>query len=98
LSPTLSEGASLRPASARRAHIHVLNGVFEGLRCPDLLAHDLVPVINSLGAGRLLDGERGMARAYALHIDTGMNRLGLTPEQAVATFGQSDATPAPVPC
>jgi alanine racemase len=38
-----------------------------------------------------------MARAYALHIDTGMNRLGLTPEQAVPRTAKA-ATPAPLPC
>jgi alanine racemase len=85
------EGANLRPALPD-ARIFVLNGVFEGA-FPHLLAHDLVPVINSPEQAAFWTGNAG-SRAYALHIDTGMNRLGLTPEQAVA-HSQS-GTPAPV--
>ncbi|WP_394688676.1 alanine racemase [Hoeflea sp.] len=85
-----NEGASLRP-HLPDVRIHVLNGVFDG-SFAQILAHDLVPVINSAEQAAFwtanVDG-----RAYALHIDTGMNRLGLTPEQT-AEYAQSNA-PAP---
>jgi alanine racemase len=44
------------------------------------------------GTGRILDGNAD-GRPYALHIDTGMNRLGLTPEQAVPS--RESRRPAP---
>ncbi len=82
-----NEGASLRP-HLPDVRIHVLNGVFED-SFAQILAHDLVPVINSTEQAAFWTGNAD-GRAYALHIDTGMNRLGLTPEQAAA-YAQSDA-------
>jgi len=74
----LAEGIALRPVLPR-ARIFVLDGA-PPEAVPALLAHNLIPVLNSLteiagwsrAAGRMrrvLDG--------VLHIDTGMNRLGL---------------------
>ncbi|MEQ8479422.1 MAG: alanine racemase [Hoeflea sp.] len=74
-----NEGASLRP-HLPDARIFVLNGVFDG-SFSQILAHDLIPVINSPEQAQFWTGNAG-GRAYALHVDTGMNRLGLTPEQA----------------
>jgi alanine racemase len=85
-----NEGASLRP-HLQDARIHVLNGVFEG-SFAQILAHDLVPVVNSPAQAAFWTGNAD-GRPYALHVDTGMNRLGLTPEQA-ARHAQGDA-PAP---
>lgn len=86
-----NEGAALRPLLPD-ARIYVLNGVFEG-SFAQTLAHDLIPIINSPEqAGFWCTNADG--RAYALHIDTGMNRMGLTPEQAAA-HSQSSAPP---PC
>src|SRR6266536_677918 len=57
-----------------------------------LAAADLRPVIGSLGelaeweAFRAASGWRGGA---ALHVDTGMNRLGLAPEQAAEIAGRN---------
>ena len=77
----LEEGITLRPL-APKARIFVLDGApAEAL--PALIAHNLIPVLNSLediarwsGAAsrirRVLDG--------VLHLDTGMNRLGLSAE------------------
>lgn len=75
-----NEGARLRPVLPD-ARIFILNGIFEG-SFAQTLAHDLIPVINSPQQAAFWCGNAG-ARAYALHIDTGMNRLGLTVEQAV---------------
>ncbi|MDZ7601445.1 MAG: alanine racemase [Hoeflea sp.] len=76
-----TEGARLSPLLPG-ARIYVLNGVFEG-SFATILAHDLIPVINSPEQAAFWLANAGR-RAYALQIDTGMNRLGLTPEQAVA--------------
>ena len=76
-----NEGARLRPLLPD-ARIYVLNGIFDG-SFAQALAHDLIPVINSPEQAAFWRENAG-TRAYALQIDTGMNRLGLTPEQAVA--------------
>lgn len=86
-----NEGAQLRPVLPD-SRIYVLNGVFEG-SLAQTLAHDLVPIINSPEQAAFWCSNAG-GRPYALHIDTGMNRMGLTPEQAVA-HSQSRA---PSPC
>lgn len=86
-----NEGARLRPLLPD-ARIHVLNGVFEGAFA-QTLAHDLIPIVNSPEQAAFWCSNAD-GRPYALHIDTGMNRLGLTPEQAVA-HSQGDAPP---PC
>ncbi|WP_420410001.1 alanine racemase [Hoeflea sp.] len=74
-----NEGARLRPFLPG-ARIFVLNGVFDG-SFSQILAHDLIPVINSPEQASFWTGN-GSGRPHALHVDTGMNRLGLTPEQA----------------
>lgn len=86
-----NEGAALRPLLPD-ATIYVLNGVFEG-SFAQTLAHDLIPIINSPEQAAFWCGNAD-GRAYALHVDTGMNRMGLTPEQAVAHSQGS----APKPC
>lgn len=86
-----NEGAQLRPLLPD-ARIYVLNGVFEEAFA-QTLAHDLIPVINSAEQAAFWCGNAD-ARPYALHIDTGMNRMGLTPAQALAHMQGS----APTPC
>jgi alanine racemase len=78
--------------TAKNARIYVLNGVPPGT-LPAYADADVCPVIGSLPeleeweAFVATNPGRGPA---ALHIDTGMNRLGLTPEEAVqiATAGR----------
>lgn len=71
------------------ATIYILNGLMPG-SARDLIAHRLRPVLNSLlevadwAAACRADGRRLPA---ALHIDTGINRLGLT-EPEVRTLSQ----------
>jgi alanine racemase len=80
-----AEGRRVR-ALAPEAVIYVLGGIFPNTG-PALAEAHLRPVINSLtelaewDAFVSANGWRGGA---ALHVDTGMNRLGLTPEEAVA--------------
>lgn len=85
-----NEGAHLRMLLPE-VEIFVLNGAFDDA-VPVLLAHNLTPVLNSLdqiAAWRAA----GAARPAALHVDTGMNRLGITPEQAVDIAGNRSFRP-----
>jgi alanine racemase len=78
----VQEGIALRPVLPQ-ARIFVLDGA-QAETAPALLAHRLVPVLNSL---EQIDAWSAAARARntklecAIHIDTGMNRLGLPPDE-----------------
>lgn len=84
---TLDEGIELR-ALVAAADIYVLNGLPPG-SADTYAAHRLRPVLNQLGeidSWRAFLGARRPTEnpplAAALHLDTGMNRLGLPPEDA----------------
>ena len=73
----LDEGVVLRPLLPAAA-IHVLNGVLPGEEA-EFAAHGLIPVLNSLAQ---IDRWAKWGRAHralpaAIHVDTGMSRLGL---------------------
>jgi alanine racemase len=87
----LSEGLALRRALGdRKATISVLDGVTPG-SAPALEAARLTPVLNSLPQIEAWNSHaRGRTLDAALHIDTGMNRLGLRPEEAVVLTGAMD--------
>lgn len=68
----LSEGVALREAIGSEATIYVLDGATPG-SVPALLASRLVPILNS----REQIAEWAEAGPAGLHVDTGMNRLGL---------------------
>ena len=78
---TLDEGADLReilPAGADTT-VCVLNGVLPG-SAGEFFHHDLVPVLNDLGqveAWRRQAHNTGRRLPAVVHVDTGMNRLGL---------------------
>jgi len=79
----LSEGRSVR-RTAPPAAVYVLNGLAPG-SAEAFAQADLRPVIGSLP--ELTEWETfcaatGWRGGAALHVDTGMNRLGLAPEQA----------------
>ncbi len=81
----VAEGRRLR-AVAPNAVIYVLNGVLPNTG-PLLAASNLRPVINStteLAEWDTFVANAGWRGGAALHIDTGMNRLGLTPDESVA--------------
>jgi alanine racemase len=89
----LVEGERLRVelGPERPALIYVLDGAPAGAM-PRLLAADLIPVLNSLAQIEEASAwavSHGGARA-ALHIDTGLNRLGLRPEEARALAAAPD--------
>lgn len=74
----LEEGVLLRRLLPG-ATIAILNG-FSTADAADYLAHDLAPVLGALheiDAYRALAAREGRALPALLHIDTGMNRLGL---------------------
>ncbi len=80
----LSEAIRAR-AVAPDAAIYVLNGLFSG-NCPTYAQFDLRPV---LGSFEEIEEWAGFCRAQsqklkaAIHVDTGMNRLGLTVPQGL---------------
>ncbi|EJL27166.1 alanine racemase [Caulobacter sp. AP07] len=87
----LSEGLALRRALGdRAATIYLLDGVTPG-SAPAIEAAGLTPVLNSLPQIEAWNSHaRGRVLDAALHIDTGMNRLGLRPEEAVVLTGAMD--------
>ncbi len=80
----LEEGLALREALDRGCSIYVLDGPGRAVDAPVLEAAGLVPVLNSPGDVAAWRPEGGAARRAVLGIDTGMNRLGLSPADARA--------------
>lgn len=76
----VDEGIALRSVLPDDATIFILHGPPPGAE-PEVLAHGLVPVINSLqqlAAWRGLARQTGRALPAILQVDTGMAHLGLT--------------------
>jgi alanine racemase len=78
---TLDEGVELR-GLLPDAEVAVLNGLQPGCEA-EFAAHNLVPVLNDLGQ---IERWGAFARARGeldamIHLDTGMNRLGLPPDE-----------------
>ena len=85
----IAEGEALRAEMGeRQAQILVLDGLTAG-GTDRLLAASLTPVLNSLDE---LDAWAAPGRSAALHVDTGMNRLGLAPECAAQAVERIAAT------
>ncbi|MEY9781847.1 alanine racemase [Sinorhizobium fredii] len=87
------EGAELRP-HLPDARIYILAGMWPGNE-ELFFANDLVPIINSeeqLAVFMAALSERG-DHPCVLHVDTGMNRLGLSVEEAIA-LAHDPARPA----
>jgi alanine racemase len=75
----LGEGITARAALGSDATIYVLNGLMEG-QCSAFHHHDLLPILNDIGQ---IDHwrENGLGAPAALHVDTGMNRLGISEDE-----------------
>lgn len=88
----VEEGLALRKAIGRDPDIFVFNGAGRDDRAAVATAR-LVPVMNSLPA--LSEWLTGSDRAepYAVHLDTGMNRLGIRPSDVPALVEASGRTP-----
>ncbi len=86
----LGEGLAIKPLLPPEAAVYVLNGLLAGEEA-EFHANALIPVLNDEG-----QVERWAARARAtgetlpaaLHIDTGMSRLGFSPADAIAFAGK----------
>jgi alanine racemase len=85
---TAAEALAVRAALGEGPQIFVLNGP-TGADCEAMQSARLTPVLNSLAQIKLWDARGPMA----LHIDTGMNRLGIGPEElAHAAIALKNAT------
>jgi alanine racemase len=87
----LDEGMALR-SLLPEAEIHVLGGLLPGLE-DAFLAHRLKPTLNSLGEIEIWArhaGRHGEPLAADLHVDTGMLRLGLPPDELDRLAGEPD--------
>lgn len=81
----LPEEGFIARQSAPHADIYVLNGLFAN-NAADLAAHHLKPVLNSrteIDEWLFFCETEGAPFSAALHVDTGMNRLGLTYDEAI---------------
>jgi alanine racemase len=70
------EAVSARAALGSDATIYVLNGLMDG-QCEAFHYHNLRPVLNDLDQIEHWRGS-GLNAPAALHVDTGMNRLGIS--------------------
>lgn len=80
----LGEGLQVRAVTPRDAHVYVLNGLLAGEE-DEFRASGLTPVLNNLEqVARWSDAAKRAGRALpaAVHIDTGMSRLGLPVTEA----------------
>ncbi len=88
---TIDEGIRLRPLVGA-APVFVLNGVYprtEG----DFLEHALLPVLNTpeqAALWRAAAARAGRPLSAAVHVDTGMARLGLSAAEAAALAADDD--------
>jgi alanine racemase len=74
-----SEGIAARRALPPEAAIYVLNGLESGAEPADYVEHRLAPVIGGdeeLERWAVFAARRGRISPCAIHLDTGMNRLG----------------------
>jgi alanine racemase len=72
----LGEAITARAALGDGPVIYVLNGLMAG-QCDVFHRHDVRPILNDIGQ---IDAwrENGLGAPAALHVDTGMNRLGIS--------------------
>lgn len=93
------EGAALR-AVLPEAYIYVLSGLFENGSADIYHEFGLLPVVNSpteLSIWEAHGWDGDVPRPCAIHVDTGMNRLGLSLEEATAFASDNALTGAVTP-
>jgi alanine racemase len=94
-----AEGIALRSALPG-AEIYILNGLFGPEAAPVYEEHRLLPVLGSsadIATWEAFGWDGDHPRPCAVHIDTGMNRLGLTPDEAKAFAEENALTRAVTP-
>ncbi len=87
----LEEGIRLR-GLLPEAEVHVLGGLLPGLES-DFEAHGLTPTLNSLGEIEIWARHarrQEQSLAADLHVDTGMRRLGLPPDELDRLAGEPE--------
>jgi alanine racemase len=89
----ITEALSLRAIlGAAPAQIYCLNGLpDDAAAIKALLSADIIPVIGSASEWALWQAQAPKRKA-ALHIDTGMNRLGMSADEAAAIVATREAT------
>ena len=76
---TMQEAVQLRPLIDTCAKLYVFSGYMAGEQ--DMLSqHDIIPLLNSPSQIKRFQNDFS-GRAYGLQLDTGMNRLGLEPDE-----------------
>lgn len=85
------EGQRVR-GIAPHARIFVLNGIFEDT-LDLILGNDLSPVLSNVDQVALW-AKCGKGKSCALHVDTGMNRLGMDVEEAIALAKNTSMLPS----
>jgi alanine racemase len=89
----LDEAVRVKPVLPVEAELFVLNGVLPGEES-EFARSGISPVLNDpdqVHRWTRTAKQAGRPLAAALHVDTGMSRLGLTPAQARALAAQHDA-------
>ena len=86
----IEEGKRVR-AIAPDAVVYILNGLLPGT-APVYAAHDLRPVLGS--REEIAEWAATGGRPAAIHVDTGMNRLGLSGEDALAVAAEGTLAPS----
>lgn len=84
------EGIKVRKL-APHTDIYILNGLFHET-IHHIKDHNLIPILNSAYQVELYKNS-GLTGPYALHIDTGMNRLGVRMDEAHDILNQSAIKP-----
>jgi alanine racemase len=93
------EGAAVRRV-APDAAIYVLNGLFSAESAELYRTDRLIPVLNSpadIHVWETFCGVTGQALPCAINVDTGMNRLGMSVEEALAFADENELTQAVTP-
>jgi alanine racemase len=86
----LAEALDLKPTLPSAARIYVLNGLQPGAERA-CAWHGVIPVLNSIEqARRWADAATGGRLPAALQIDTGMGRLGLSPDELRSLAASSE--------
>ncbi|MEO3387726.1 alanine racemase [Mesorhizobium sp. CAU 1741] len=94
-----AEGIALR-AALPDAQIFVLNGLFGPEAVPAYGAHRLIPMLGSQGdisCWEAYGWDSDVPRPCAIHVDTGMNRLGLSLDEARSFAAENALTGAITP-
>jgi len=88
----VSEGVRVRAVTGADAEIYVLNGLIAGVeRLQAYVSYELKPVLGSLADLRLWSSSGlGIKTAAALHVDTGMNRLGFGVDELIGLKAMVD--------